>query len=146
MVKNKAVTVSNMNPVEYEEVQINLVKEGFNVQSPDIDSFYAGNGAVTLSGHYNRNQHTLTVDSEHSLWHPGLNENFVKDQILRVVGKEDATDKVQATPVMTPIDKHGQVIEPVADNTTPVPESVESQVAGTPTVVTPPTVTPKPAA
>ena len=96
-------TVQGVNPHEYEALKGMLQdEEGFQVTSTGIDSFVAKQGnLMTLQGDYNRNGNILTIVGKFSSW---LNPNLehLKEQILRVVNKEDATDKVQHRPLRTP--------------------------------------------
>lgn len=95
-------TVQGVNPHEYEALKHMLeTDEGFQVTSTGIDSFVAKQGnLMTLTGDYNRNGNILTIVGKFSSW---LNPNLehLKEQILRVVNKEDATDKVQKRPLKT---------------------------------------------
>jgi hypothetical protein len=109
-------TVQGVNPHEYEALKHMLeTDEGFQVTSTGIDSFVAKQGnLMTLTGDYNRNGNILTIVGKFSSW---LNPNLehLKEQILRVVNKEDATDKVQHRPLKTSeaVPKKEEPTEPV---------------------------------
>lgn len=95
------VTVQNFTPNEFELLIQQLTsEEGFVVTRSGIDTFSAHQGPmIKLHFSYNRNQNTLTVDALFSKWNPALDRDFIKDQVLRVLGKEDSTGKIQPTPL-----------------------------------------------
>lgn len=136
--QTQQVVTQNVTAAEYEMLKTDLASEHFSVVNSGVDSFSAvlAGGLVMLKAVYNRNQQTLTIDGQFSEWHPGMDKDFIKEQILRVHKKEDATDKIQSTPVMTPRDKHTGLPTtpklPVKD-TPPLTPPVSTNVAQSPT-------------
>jgi hypothetical protein len=159
--KEVGVTVANVNPHEFTAIVIQLRAEGFNIVSSSIDGFTAILGGLKINVSYVRNQNVVNAACSYSEWQPGMTDQFLKDNLLRVFGKEDATGKVQPNPLATPINpKTGAVIIPPKPTTTlgtaqlpqkpATPPAATTPVvpAGTPVppakpVVPPPVVTPK---
>lgn len=95
------VTVQNFTPDEFEQLIQNMTsEEGFIVHRSGVDDFAAHQGPnIHLQFHLNRNQNTLVALVSFSKWNPAVSKEFVKEQILRVTGKDDATDQVQPVPL-----------------------------------------------
>jgi hypothetical protein len=124
------VTVQNFTPAEFEQLIQNMTsEEGFTVQRNDVDDFSAHQGPnIHLQFHYNRNQNVLVVLVRFSKWNPAVDKEFVKEQVLRVTGKDDATDQVQPVPLqgtdpnITATGVNQIKTPPVAQQTPPAPE------------------------
>lgn len=152
--EQKQLVHQNVNPTEYELIKRDLALDGYDVVATGIDTFTV----VALRASYNRNQHVLTMNYQEG-----------DTTIEEIVDRDDDSEKINATPVQTEVDKHGNIVPPVVeepvgttpavDSTPPVTteppastppvepvEPVETQESAPPsTVATPPTVTPTPA-
>jgi hypothetical protein len=132
MMKSGGVLAKNVTGAEFLDLQMDLTIEDFEVTPTGVDSFTAIFGIV--KGSYNRNQQTLALDFAYSDWIKESEEDTIKEKLLTIAKKEDVSEEVNRVPVMTPVDKHGNLVpqEPVeikeegpvvegeAENTEPV--------------------------
>ncbi|HEY1644805.1 MAG TPA: hypothetical protein VGF75_00280 [Candidatus Saccharimonadales bacterium] len=107
--KTFQVVVNTVIPSQYAAYAAAFRAEGFDVTAAGLADMTAQMGrGLTVKASYNRNQQVVTASVSYSEWQPGLSDDFLKTNVLRVLGKSDMTGKVQSTPVMTPLGKTGQ--------------------------------------
>jgi hypothetical protein len=110
MMKSGSVLAKNVTGAEFLDLQMDLTVEDFEVTPTGVDSFTAIFGIV--KGSYNRNQQTLALDFMYSEWIKESEEDTIKEKLLTIAKKEDISGEVNKVPVMTPVDKHGNVVTP----------------------------------
>ena len=139
--KNVQVVVNTVNPSQFAAYAAQFRAEGFTVPVATIDSLTALLPGLTVKANYNRNQQVVAATVTYSEWLAGMTDDFLKTNVLRVLGKPDMTGKIQATPVMTPIDKNGQIVTPPSTTLGKTPLPVKAAAQAAPVKVGPTTAT-----
>lgn len=119
--EKEQVLFQNVTPADFDHLQTDLMAFGYSVFQTSVDTFNAL--VMNVHAHYNRNQNTLLLSVD---YHKDYKTSMeaLKADLLKIGGKEDVSDKLQAKPVETPIDRKTGQPEPP-----PKPLTVEEQQA-----------------
>lgn len=118
-----SVTVQSVNPHQFEEYLAKFRNQGFAVTSTGIDTFSALGLKIDVS--YSRNQQVVSAVVSY-FGKTDLPEQDFRELVLKILDREDATDQVQAKPVMTPLDRKTRLPIEIQRETTTTPEPVKS--------------------
>lgn len=107
--EKKQVLFQNVTPADFENLKADLTSAEYSVFPTSVDAFNAL--VVNAHAYYNRNQNTLAITVDYNPHYESVAEDVVTE-VVKVTGKPDVSEKLQAKPVETVFDRQTGLVVP----------------------------------